>query len=457
MRTNIKIGEESASPLNPGRRENKAVKNKAVKKQRPRTDMRSQRKPGTSWRVILITIVSILVILGILAVAAYFIAQLIESKYFFCYKSLKFIPLANACNGKADCSGGEDESSCVAQFATNSTFPVRLVSNLTVLQVYSGNMWGSVCADGWTPQHTQVACQQLGYTVNPYSTTVSLDSLSPEMKKLFYGVGTVGARTIQSNVTIQNSCSSGSVISLTCSNCGPEVPASRIVGGQDALIENWPWQVSLQLGGQHTCGGSLVSPNWVVTAAHCFTGNKAVSRWSVMPGKTHMSSLGSYSVDKIIVNEAYNSELSDYDLAMIRLSNPVTIGASVRPVCLPPHQLGLRGGASLVVTGWGSQQEEGPSSSTLQKATVPLIDQTQCSAVYGASLTPRMLCAGYIEGKVDACQGDSGGPLVYFDGCWMLVGVVSWGIGCGKAGYPGVYSNVDQMLNWVYSVMQQNS
>ncbi|XP_035389857.1 transmembrane protease serine 4-like [Electrophorus electricus] len=435
-----------------------SVVDRPGKHRKPMTDTKPQRKKQ-SWKLILITILCVLVILGILAVAAYFIEQLIKSKYFFCYKSLKFIPLDQACNGKPDCTGGEDESTCVSEFVANSTFPVRLVSNLSMLQIYSAdeNRWRSVCAEGWTQQHTQVACQQLGYTANPSYSTVLVDDLSPELKMFFYGVESVSTHTIQSNVTKKNTCSSGSVVTLTCSDCGPEAPGNRIVGGQDTLIENWPWQVSLQWSGQHLCGGSLVSPTWVITAAHCFSGNREVSRWWVLAGRTYMGSLGGYSVDKIIVNGDYNAEVSDYDLAMMRLSKPATLGVSVRPVCLTKHDLGLRGGAPLVVTGWGTLQVDGQPASTLQRANIPLIDQAQCSAIYGASLTRRMLCAGYLQGKVDSCKGDSGGPLVYFNGEWMLVGVVSWGVGCAKTGYPGVYSNVEQMLNWVYSVMQQNS
>ncbi|XP_062872719.1 transmembrane protease serine 4a [Trichomycterus rosablanca] len=415
-------------------------------------------KKCTVRKKLIITILCVVLVLGILAVTAYFIAQLVETKYFFCSKSLKFIPLEQACDGKQDCTDAEDESSCASRFVSNSTFPVRLTTNLSVLQIYnaSQNQWRSVCADGWTKQHTQTVCQQLGYTVNPYHYTVQLPDLSSDLK-LYCTVGPDNVQPVQSGTSNQNTCSSGSVVALFCSDCGPKAPDSRIVGGQSAIIENWPWQVSLQHNGQHTCGGSLVSPNWVVTAAHCFNGRAQVSRWRVVAGKTYYSSLGGSSVDKIIVNGDYKESRNDYDLAMMRLSKPFTVGAYVKPACLPPSNLGLKGGAPLIVTGWGYLHENGKLSSDLQKAKIPLIDRDQCSSpsVYGTSITPRMICAGFLEGNVDACQGDSGGPLVYFEQRWMLVGVVSWGVGCGRKGQPGVYSNVDQMLNWVYSVIEK--
>ncbi|XP_072547421.1 transmembrane protease serine 4a isoform X2 [Salminus brasiliensis] len=419
------------------------------------------RDKRASQKKVIITVLCVVVILAILAVVVYFIQQLIQSKYFFCSKSLKFIPLEQACDGKQDCTEAEDESTCVSRFVANSTFPVRLVSNLSVLQIYSASekKWGSVCAEGWTKQHTQAACQQLGYTVNPSYGTIVLNDLPSDLKMFFFAVGPGSVQAMETSFSDRKTCSLGSVVTLSCSDCGPKAPESRIVGGQSALIENWPWQVSLQQNGQHTCGGSLVSPNWVITAAHCFASSKSeVSRWRVVAGRTYMTTLGGSSVDKIVVNGNYNPARNDYDMAMMKLSSPLTIGGSVKPVCLPPFNLGLTEGASLVVTGWGHLQENGKLSSNLQKATIPLIDQAECSSpvVYGGSITSRMLCAGYLEGKVDACQGDSGGPLVYSGRQWMLVGVVSWGVGCARQDRPGVYCNVEQMLNWVYTVMEKS-
>uniref|UniRef100_A0A8C7ZN19 Uncharacterized protein n=1 Tax=Oryzias sinensis TaxID=183150 RepID=A0A8C7ZN19_9TELE len=366
---------------------------------------------------LLLTIILVVVILVILCVTGYFVWKLIKSKYFFCSSSVKFIPIEKACNKQNDCSDGEDEKDCVLNFAVNTTFPVRLASSQNILQVYSESSgWSSVCSNEWTQQHTETA----------FSLCFP---------------------------TCSSVCRSGSVVSLTCSDCGMSKrdPFPRIIGGNETDIKDYPWQVSLQNNGQHTCGGSLVSPRWVVTAAHCFNGS-VISRWNVMSGHSGMTTAGASYVDKILVNNDYRPEKQDYDIALIRLSSPITVR-----VCLPPKDLGLANQSPLAVTGWGYREEEGTVSSTLQEADVPLIDWTTCSSssLYGSFLTRRMICAGYTEGKVDACKGDSGGPLVYFlPHKWTLVGVVSWGIGCARANKPGVYTNVDEMLNWIYTTIE---
>ncbi|XP_067221139.1 transmembrane protease serine 4a isoform X1 [Chanodichthys erythropterus] len=456
MRTKAQVPEENTRPLNPPQPVPQPGKHRRLM-----TTPKTQKKSPNTKKII-ITVLMVLVILAILAVAAFFIKQLIESKYYFCSKSVKFIPLEKACDGKEDCSGAEDESSCVMKFGANSTFPLRLISTQNVLQVFNSdeNKWKSVCAESFTQQHAETVCQLLGYSVKPSFSTVPVGPLPSDLKMSFCMVGSSKPQTFQSTTSDRKVCTQGTVVTLECSaDCGLSRNQERIVGGQDAIIENWPWQVSLQNSGQHTCGGSLVSPNWVVTAAHCFNGDgkKALIRWTVVTGNTYLGSSGASSVDKVIVNKDYKPSQNDYDIAMIRLKSPITVGESRRPVCLPPQDLGLAGGDNVVVTGWGHTLEKGNLSPKLQKAQIQLIDRAQCSspAVYGSSVTTNMICAGYMEGKVDACQGDSGGPLVYSSGRWMLVGVVSWGVGCARQGRPGVYTNMDQMLDWVHSVMKE--
>ncbi|KAF7663359.1 hypothetical protein LDENG_00211750 [Lucifuga dentata] len=452
--------EESTRPLN----SSQPVVPRPGRHRRPMTAPKTQKDKGSKKKRVLLTVLTVVVLLGILVTAAYFIKQVIESKYFFCKSSVRFIPLDQTCDGKHDCAGGEDELTCVSNFKANTTFPVRLMSAQNVLQVYSvGSGWQSVCSEDWTQQHTQTACQQLGYTSNPRSTSVSVKTLISSIKSGPFTAIRPGTTTkpVHQATIDRKACRSGSVISLTCSDCGQAGLQDRIVGGTDAYIEDWPWQVSLQQNGQHTCGGSLVSPRWVVTAAHCFSGSKKeLSRWRVVSGRTYMGTLGGSYVDRIIINGDYNPSRNDYDIAMIRLSSPISVGASRKPVCLPPKALAIATGASMFVTGWGYLEEQGKVSPSLQKASIPLIDRAQCSslAVYGSAITSRMICAGFMEGKVDACQGDSGGPLVYSSSSrWCLAGVVSWGIGCARERKPGVYTNVEEMLNWIHTVMEKYS
>ncbi|KAM4627914.1 transmembrane protease serine 4a isoform 2-T3 [Polymixia lowei] len=427
------------------------------------TAPKPQQDKASKRRRILLTVLMVVVVLGILTTAVFFIKKLIDSKYFFCKRSVKFIPIDKTCDGKEDCAGGEDEITCVSSFKVNTTFPVRLTSGRLILQVYSaGSGWRSVCSEDWTEQHTQRACQQLGYTNKPRSTPVSVQTLISSLKTGPFTAIRPGTKTtpIHQATIDRKECRSRRVISLVCSDCGQVGSQDRIVGGVDAVIEDWPWQVSLQQNGQHTCGGSLVSPRWVATAAHCFSGSKKeLSRWRVVSGRTYMGTLGGSYVDRVILNGDYNPARNDYDIAMIRLSSPITVGVSRKPVCLPPKALGLSVGASMVVTGWGYLEENGRVSPSLQKASIPLIDRNLCSGptVYGPAITPRMMCAGFLEGKVDACQGDSGGPLVYLSSSrWSLVGVVSWGVGCARERRPGVYCNIDELLNWMHTVIEKN-
>ncbi|XP_026170868.1 transmembrane protease serine 4a isoform X1 [Mastacembelus armatus] len=452
------LPQESTRPLN-----SRQAVPRPGRHRRPMTTPRTQRDKASKRKRVLLTIVTVVVILGILATAVYFIKQLIESKYFFCTRSVKFIPIEQACDGKNDCAGGEDEITCVSWFTVNTTFPVRLTTGQYILQVYSPAVgWQSMCSDDWTEQHTQTACNQLGYTYKPKSTSISVNTLISSLKTGPFTAIIPGTTStpIHQATTDRSTCRSGSVISLSCSDCGKVSLEDRIVGGTDAVIEDWPWQVSLQQNGHHTCGGSLVSPRWVVTAAHCFSGNtKELSRWRVVSGQTYMSTLGGSSVDRIILNGKNNAAKNDYDIAVMRLSSPIRVGVSRRPVCLPPTTFGLTAGSSMVVTGWGYLEEGGNISPSLQKASVPLLDQVTCSSptVYGNLITQRMICAGFLNGGVDACQGDSGGPLVYYEGSkWHLVGVVSWGVGCARERKPGVYCNVEEMLNWIYTVIEKN-
>ncbi|NXE27271.1 TM11E protease, partial [Ardeotis kori] len=233
----------------------------------------------------------------------------------------------------------------------------------------------------------------------------------------------------------------------------------RIIGGQRARDGEWPWQASIQLDGIHRCGASVISNTWLVTAAHCFRGVRDPRRWTASFGILLRPPKQKKLVQRIIIHERYSEFIHDheYDVAVVELASAIEFTSDVHSVCLPEASHIFPENTSCFVTGWGALKNDGECHSVnqLRQAEVKIISTTTCNRrqVYGGAITLGMLCAGYLEGQVDACQGDSGGPLVHVNsrGIWYLVGIVSWGDECGKPNKPGVYTRVTYYRNWINS------
>ncbi|XP_052055652.1 transmembrane protease serine 11F [Apodemus sylvaticus] len=238
------------------------------------------------------------------------------------------------------------------------------------------------------------------------------------------------------------------------------LPASstteRIVQGRETAMEGeWPWQASLQLiGAGHQCGATLISNTWLLTAAHCFWKNRDPSKWIATFGTTITPPLVKRSLGKIIIHEEYHRDSNENDIALAQLTTRVEFSNVVQRVCLPDPSMKLPPKTSVFVTGFGSIVDDGPTQNKLRQARVETIGSDVCNRkdVYDGLITPGMLCAGFMEGKIDACKGDSGGPLVYDNhDIWYIVGIVSWGQSCALPNKPGVYTRVTKYRDWITS------
>ncbi|XP_016947226.1 trypsin beta [Drosophila biarmipes] len=220
----------------------------------------------------------------------------------------------------------------------------------------------------------------------------------------------------------------------------------RIVGGQATTISSFPWQISLQRSGSHSCGGSIYSSNVIVTAAHCLQSVSA-SSLQIRAGSSYWSSGGVVAKVSYFKNhEGYNANTMVNDIAIIKLSSSLSFSSTIKAIGLASSN--PANGAAASVSGWGTQSS-GSSSipSQLQYVNVNIVSQSKCASSsysYGSQIKSSMICAA-ASGK-DSCQGDSGGPLVSGG---VLVGVVSWGYGCAASNYPGVYADVAALRSWV--------
>lgn len=226
--------------------------------------------------------------------------------------------------------------------------------------------------------------------------------------------------------------------SPAASPAGPGV-RPHVVGGRPADVEQSPWAMYLALGnGQEFCGGALVRPDKVVTAAHCVQ-DVPSKDMRIIAGRQHPRSGDGTEASAVGVwtDPQYRSPYQGHDVAVVTLDRQLPEA----PIRLVEHDTALdRPGSPAEVYGWGATRENGPAAKTLRAAQLPLREDSACSRAYGRKFVPgAMLCAGRPEGGVDSCQGDSGGPLVAHA---ELIGVVSYGDGCARPGKPGVYTRL---------------
>lgn len=237
---------------------------------------------------------------------------------------------------------------------------------------------------------------------------------------------------------------------------------ARIVGGWATKIEYFPHQVSLQKGSRHICGATILAPTLVLTAAHCVLKANEPDIYFIRAGSTKWSSGGSYHrIRRIIPHEHFNLPTHmNNDIALIQLQDPLTYSDNIKPISIVTPFEDVPPLAQLFVSGWGSTAVEQMATSPILHYTVIVeMNRDACTHNYfgAGTITSTMFCAGSKSGKGDrdSCVGDSGGPLItHVDGRFKLLGIVSWGLGCANAQYPGVYTYVPAYINWLHQTVQ---
>ncbi|XP_038060663.1 neurotrypsin-like [Patiria miniata] len=255
----------------------------------------------------------------------------------------------------------------------------------------------------------------------------------------------------------------------------PEV-TKRVVLGRKARVGQWPWLVQLsEIGAtQPYCGGTLLSDEFVLTAAHCFDRHDPNDVVVIIGDWNRLAKEGTeqrFRVDCVYIHEAYIPR-GDYkdDVALVRLKTDkrkVKMGPAVQPVCLPPQQRAgepdlFKSGDMCFVVGWGFTDPltyfNSQHPAILHEARLPILPPQSCRDAYGGLYTDNMVCAGHMTGdhRTDACKGDSGGPLMCREktGHWVVWGIVSWGHnyfcnGSPHKPIPTVYTKVEEYLPWL--------
>ncbi|XP_066298015.1 transmembrane protease serine 3-like [Branchiostoma lanceolatum] len=367
------------------------------------------------------------------------------------------------CDGSNDCGDGSDEINCaksenqnsnIVMAAWNPTSPAptttTTAATTTTTTPVPVGVWGSwtdwsACSEFCDGEKTRTRiCLTVQLCEGPTSETTNCGDPPPCYTEPMTGCG---ARQVNAYVG-----------------------SHRIIGGSPAVTGAWPWLVQLKKENTNTpyCGAVLIDNLWVATAAHCIVGmgfHLYPDMLKLMVGKHYLTE-NSYDpheqarkASSIIIHSGYNQYTVNNDIALVKMDQPVEYAeGGINLICLPESGEEFSEHSICYTAGWGLTEEK-VQSHVVQEVKLPLVPHDTCNQPqsYNSYVTDKMLCAGKMAGGVDTCQGDSGGPLVCekADGRWYLVGITSWGRGCGEANYPGVYTKVSMYMDWIRQKMDQ--
>ncbi|XP_016159354.1 PREDICTED: transmembrane protease serine 4 isoform X3 [Ficedula albicollis] len=307
-----------------------------------------------SFKRVGILVLAVVLTLACLVAIGFLVKIYLDHHYLFCKQPLKLVPLKQVCDGQLDCLQGEDEANCPQWVPEGPPAGARVSKDRSILQVLNSHTgaWACVCHDHFTPALARAACEEMGYSSTPAFQGVEVSEGQPLPPR----------ELVLSNGSLQvlepgRKCLSGLVVSLFCSTCGQSVRTPRVLGGSPAAIEAWPWQVSLQYRKEHICGGSIIGPGWVLTAAHCFKNNPIIQSWRVKAGSDLLSGAATLAVEKVFLAEVTPASPKDNDIALVKLRSPVHDSDSTKPICLPYFDEELVPGTPLWVIGWGYTEE----------------------------------------------------------------------------------------------------
>lgn len=224
----------------------------------------------------------------------------------------------------------------------------------------------------------------------------------------------------------------------------------RIVGGRPTVITKHPWQVSLQAYDYHYCGGTIISSNLILTAGHCTT--YPINLIKVRVGTNNSSCCGSvHDVVKLIRHKNFTTSrrgVPSNDIAVLVLNNSISLNSKAWPIKLFDQDEKAPIGTYGTLTGWGSMVENGDKPNILRTVDVAIVSKVDCELSYKdwGGIPKGQICAMDPVGGKDSCTGDSGGPLVIRG---RQTGIVSWGNGCARMGYPGVYTEIAYFRHWL--------